>query len=151
MRHFTASRRALRRNRHAAFSLMEMLLVIGLMGILMGVMAVGFGNIFGENEKTVAGMFVNQGIKANLQQYRMNMGSYPTSDEGLKALLEAPDGDKASRWKGPYADTMPKDPWGNPYQYACPGVHNKNSYDIWTMGPDGQDGTADDIGNWEEK
>jgi general secretion pathway protein G len=130
---------------------MEMLLVIGLMGVLMGVMAVGFGNIFGENEKEMAKMFVKQSIKANLMQYRMNMGSYPTTDEGLKALLEAPDGDSSSRWKGPYADTLPKDPWGDAYQYAYPGTHNKNGYDIWSMGPDKQDGTEDDIGNWGDE
>ena len=127
---------------------MEMLLVIGLMGVLMGVLAVGFGNIFGENEKEMAKMFVKQGIKANLMQYRMHMGSYPSTDDGLKALLDAPDNEKASRWKGPYADSVSKDPWGNPYQYCCPGVHNKNGYDIWSMGPDGVDGTDDDIGNW---
>ena len=133
-----------------AFTLMEILLVIGLLGLLMGVMAVGFGNIFGTNEKEIAKMFVDQGVKANLQQYRMHMGSYPTTEEGLNALLEAPEGDKATRWKGPYADKLPKDPWGNPYQYLCPGTHNKNSFDLWSMGPDGQDGTADDIGNWGE-
>lgn len=150
MNHTFSFRRDIRRVRIAAFSLMEMLLVIGLMGVLMGVLAVGFGDIFGQNEKEIAGMFVKHGIKANMQQYRMNMGSYPTSDEGLAVLLNAPDGDKASRWKGPYVDSVPKDPWGNAYQYACPGTHNKTSYDIWSMGPDGQDGTADDIGNWGE-
>ena len=130
---------------------MEMLLVIALMGVLMGVLAVGFGNIFGENEKEMAKMFVRQGIKANLMQYRMNMGGYPTTDEGLKALLDAPDNESAGRWKGPYADALPKDPWGKPYQYACPGVHNKIGYDIWSMGPDKQDGTDDDIGNWGDE
>ncbi|HNX04433.1 MAG TPA: type II secretion system major pseudopilin GspG [Opitutales bacterium] len=144
-----------RRNRSAqrcvkAFTLMEILLVIGLLGLLMGVMAVGFGDIFFQNEQQIARMFVQQGVKANLQQYRMNMGSYPTSDEGLKALMEAPEGDKASRWKGPYADSLPKDPWGHPYEYACPGTHNKTGYDLWSAGPDGQDGTGDDIGNWGE-
>jgi general secretion pathway protein G len=150
MKHSHSFRHDIRRTHTAAFSLMEMLLVIGLMGVLMGVLAVGFGDIFGQNEKEIAGMFVKHGIKANLQQYRMNMGSYPTSEEGLKVLLDAPEGDKAARWKGPYVDTLPKDPWGNPYQYANPGTHNKNGYDIWSMGPDGQDGTADDIGNWGE-
>lgn len=128
---------------------MEMLLVIGLMGVLMGIMALGFGNIFGQNEVEIAGMFVKQSIKPNLMQYRMNMGSYPSTQEGLDVLLYPPEGDKSARWKGPYADSIPKDPWGNPYQYCYPGVHNKTSYDVWSMGPDGQDGTPDDIGNWE--
>ncbi len=146
---FSAHSRRLSGSR--GFTLMEILLVIGLMGMLMGVLAVGFGDIFGQNEKQIAKIFVKQGISTNLQQYRMHMGSYPTTEEGLKALLQAPDNAKASRWMGPYADSIPEDPWGNPYQYVYPGIHNKISYDVWSMGPDGQDGTADDIGNWGDE
>jgi len=133
--------------RKNAFTLMEILLAIALLGVLMGVFAVGFGNIFGTNQIKAAGMFANHSVKPNLMQYRMDMGSYPTTAEGLNALLNPPAGDKASRWKGPYADTISPDPWGNAYQYCSPGVHNKSGYDVWSYGPDGVP-SEDDVGNW---
>ncbi len=135
-------------SRRRAFSLMEILLVLALMGVLMGVLAVGFGNVFGTNQAKGAQMFVNHSIKTNLMQYRMDMGSYPSTEEGLDALLQAPDSEKASRWHGPYADEIPVDPWGNAYQYCFPGVHNATGYDIWSLGPDSVQ-SADDIGNWK--
>jgi general secretion pathway protein G len=92
-------------------------------------------------------MFVQASVKAPLQQYRMHMGSYPSTEEGLNALLDAPGGDKARHWKGPYIDTLPEDPWKNRYQYRFPGQHNPRGYDIWSMGPDGRP-SDDDIGNW---
>ena len=99
----------------------------------------------------VAKMYVNSGLPVPLEVYSMNVGSYPSSAEGLQALVTAPVG-KAARWRGPYIPSDKNefliDPWGNPYQYRYPGIHNKNSYDIWSKGPDGKDGTADDIGNW---
>jgi general secretion pathway protein G len=86
-------------------------------------------------------------------QYKLATGHFPTTEQNLKALIAAPDGE--SGWRGPYlADNIkdvPKDPWGNYYQYQYPGTHNTNSYDCWSMGPDGQNGTADDIGNWSSQ
>ncbi len=88
-------------------------------------------------------------MKTPLVTYRLQMGAYPSTDEGLQALLAAPTG-KADRWRGPYVEgnKIPPDPWGEPYQYKCPGVHNKDGYDLWSKGPDKTDGTDDDIGNW---
>ena len=76
-------------------------------------------------------------------------GDYPSTAEGLQALIAAP-ASKAEQWHGPYfSDSkIPLDPWGEPYVYHYPGVHNPKSYDIYSKGPDKQDGTADDIGNW---
>jgi general secretion pathway protein G len=54
----------------------------------------------------------------------------------------------AKNWNGPYLDDVPKDPWGQPYVYVYPGRHNANGYDLYSIGRDGQDGTADDVGNW---
>ncbi len=136
-----------RTRRRAGFSLMEILLAIALMGIIMSVLVVGFGDVLGANEKKAAEMFVKHSVKPSLTRYRMDMGSYPSSAEGLAVLLNAPSGDKASRWSGPYVDELPNDPWGNPYQYACPGVHNTKGYDLWSQGQDLQS-TEDDIGNW---
>ena len=69
----------------------------------------------------------------------------------LKDLVDKPSDSKlAERWHGPYLDRKsPVDPWDNDYKFAAPGKHNTDSFDIWSIGPDGQDGTDDDIGNWE--
>jgi len=83
------------------------------------------------------------------------MGAYPSTSEGLQALITVPAGN-ADRWRGPYImvkgdqNKILLDPWGNPYQYRYPGIHNTTGYDLWSKGPDGRDGTADDIGNWPE-
>ncbi len=136
-----------RRRSRSGFTLLEILLAIALMIVIAGVMGVGFGNLFEKNQANAADMFVRHGVKANLTQYRMDMGSYPSTADGLAVLLEAPAGEKARRWKGPYADELPDDPWGNPYQYAYPGTRNKTGYDLWSLGPDGIP-SDDDIGNW---
>jgi general secretion pathway protein G len=74
------------------------------------------------------------------------VGGYPTTEQGLKALLQAPRG-TGRRWKGPYIDELPLDPWGRPYGYCCPGEHNRDKYDVWSQGPNGQ-GNGESIGNW---
>ena len=83
-----------------------------------------------------------------LLSYKMGTDHYPTTQQGLMALIQPPAG--VTRWAGPYLKnkTTPLDPWRNPYHYRYPGIHNPNTYDCWSSGPDGIDGTADDIGNW---
>lgn len=136
--------------RTRAFTLIEILIVIALIAILV---AVGVGNldrIFGGQQEKLAGIFVTQTAKIGFQTYKLDLGSYPTSAEGIDALLKAPSG-KEARWKGPYLEEAPLDPWGNPYQYRFPGTKNINAasgYDIWSLGPDGVE-SADDIGNWK--
>ena len=82
--------------------------------------------------------------------YDSSVSSYPSS---LQALLTQPqDLPDPSKWAGPYLDIdIGRDPWGNPYQYACPGSHNPDSFDVWSFGPDGVNGTPDDIGNWTKE
>lgn len=99
-----------------------------------------------------AKIFVNQTARIGLIPYKLDVGSYPSTEEGLKALLRAPLG-KENKWKGPYMDelSMSSDPWGRPYQYRFPGLHNekgKEGFDIWSLGIDGRK-SEDDIGNWE--
>jgi general secretion pathway protein G len=87
-------------------------------------------------------------LEPPLEAYRTTMNSYPPSSPGLAALREPPTG-AGSRWAGPYIKiSIPADPWGRPFRYQSPGRHNPASYDLWSLGPDGLDGTADDIGNW---
>jgi general secretion pathway protein G len=89
---------------------------------------------------------VRAGIKAALDQYQADNGRYPAS---LHELWQSSSNTPA--WHGPYLDPpkSPIDPWGDPYIYHYPGKHNPDSYDLLSAGPDGKEGTADDIGNWQ--
>ena len=89
-------------------------------------------------------------IETALWGFEMHCGRFPTTAEGLAALVTRPPGAPSDCWK-PLLKAIPNDPWGNPYVYACPGVHYPNSYDLYSLGPDGVTGTGgeapDDIGN----
>jgi general secretion pathway protein G len=137
-----------RRVRSAAhgFTLIEVLLVLAILVVLAS-MAVNM--FWGAQEKADRGTAATQvGFYARaLDRYRMDMKKYPAS---LPELVTKPnDAAMQNRWGGPYMDKISKDPWDRDYHYASPGKHNADSFDVWSTGPDGQDGTADDIGNWE--
>lgn len=80
-----------------------------------------------------------------LDDYFQDVGDYPTTEQGLAALTAAPT--KILKWHGPYIKQILKDPWGQQYKYACPGVHNPKGYDLWTANPDVHDSI---IGNWQD-
>jgi general secretion pathway protein G len=103
----------------------------------------------GGDQAQVAHVFVTDSIATPLMAYAHDTGSYPTTAQGLEALITAPAG--VNNWHGPYItiDHPPKDPWGNFYNYACPGVHNPKGYDVWSPGPNGTNGKDSEIiGNW---
>ncbi len=131
------------------FSLLEIVIAIALLALVMGAVISNVEGIFGSSQKNVAEMFVNETVMTPLMQYRLHMGSYPSTEEGLKALYKAPD-KNTQRWQGPYVKSMPEDPWKEAYMYRFPGVKNTNGYDVWSKGPDKTDGTDDDIGNWKK-
>jgi len=94
-----------------------------------------------------------------LNSYQQSVGEFPTTQQGLQALRTPPaDFPKSKKWQGPYLNPevskhplnleLPLDPWGNPYHYRSPGIHHPDRFDVWSVGPDGVDGTADDIGIW---
>lgn len=134
----------------SAFTLLEILVALAILGLLVGLAVVKTDTIFGGAQVTTAKLFVNESMATPLTTYRLQMGDYPTTAEGIQALITAPQG-KAERWHGPYIQARggkePLDPWGRPYQYRYPGTHNKNSYDLFSYGPDGTE-SDDDIGNW---
>jgi len=93
-------------------------------------------------------------LGAALDAYRLDVGRYPTTEEGLAALVSAPAGAEAGRWKGPYLRKrgIPADPWTHPYRYQSPGMANPGSYDLESYGADGQpggEGDNADIRSWE--
>lgn len=138
-------------SRPAGFTLLEILVVLAILGLLAGLAITNSDKIFGQGQEAVAKVFVRDSLKTSLVRYRIDLGDYPSTAEGMQALLAAPAG-KADRWRGPYIDAPgnrpPVDPWGEPYQYRYPGVKNKGGYDLFSKGPDKTEGTEDDLGNW---
>jgi len=118
-------------------TLIEILVVLVLIGIVMGILG---GNFIGRGEKAkadAARIEIGQ-IGQSLDLYKLETGRYPSSSEGLQALIASPAG--ATNWNGPYwkKSTIPKDPWGNDYRYTSPG--QKGAYDIVSLGADGKEG-----------
>lgn len=135
----------------SAFTLLEILVTLAIIGLLAGLAISNSDKIFGQSQEAVARVFVRDALKTSLVRYRIDLGDYPTTSEGIAALIVAPAG-KAERWRGPYIDVaggkVPTDPWGEPYRYRYPGTKNKGGFDLYSVGPDKNDGSEDDIGNW---
>ncbi len=134
-----------------AFTLLEILVVLAIIGLLVGLVVSNTDKIFGQSQEAVARLFVRDSMKTPLVRYRIDLGDYPSTTEGLAALVAAPNGGN-DKWRGPYLDVtggkLPADPWGQPYEYRYPGVKNPGGYDLYSRGPDKTADTADDIGNW---
>jgi len=138
-----------RRPRRApGFTLTEILIAIALIVVIVSVTVANYSSIIGRGQTSAARVFVSSEIDMILTSYRLDTGNYPTTEQGLRALLTAPENVKG--WNGPYFKnpTLPLDPWQHEYHYAYPGIHNPKGYDCWSDGPDGVSGNADDIGNW---
>ena len=129
------------------FTLLELLVVLVILGLLVGVVAPRFFGQVGKSETQIAAAQI-RALEDALDQYRLDMGGYPTTEQGLAALNAQPAG--STRWRGPYLRKgVPSDPWGNPYQYRSPGEHGE--VDLFSLGRDGQPGgtgDAADITNW---
>jgi general secretion pathway protein G len=135
------------RTRQSGFTLLELLVVMVIIGLLAGYVGPKYFAQIGKSEIKTAKAQIDSLDKA-LAQYRIDTGHYPTTEQGLAALVTKPQNE--AKWEGPYlAKGVPLDPWGNPYQYKSPGEHG--DVDILSFGKDGQPGgTAEnaDITNW---
>jgi general secretion pathway protein G len=133
------------RKKHG-FTLVEILLVVTIIGILA---ALVIPKIVGRGDQARverAKADIKGGLKTTLGMYEVDTGTYPRT---LQDLITQPSDVK--NWHGPYFDppAIPEDPWSHPYQYVYPGRRNTTGYDLYSLGPDDQDGTQDDIGNWD--
>jgi len=132
-----------------AFTLIELLLVLVILTALAAVVVPKFTKRSEQARITAARTDIAV-IGGQLDAFEIDTGRYPTTEEGLVALLEQPS--DVTVWNGPYFTRgMPKDPWGNPYIYKCPGDNNTSGYDLSSYGPNGQEGGDDDIDNWSER
>jgi len=131
-----------------AFTLIEVLLVLIILVILGSLAA----NVFTgtQDQANVKSTIIQIGfIEGAIDRYRLEMNRYPGK---LEDLWEEPsDSDEAQRWGAAYMEKVGEDNWGNAYQYNSEGEKNSKKYDLWSYGPDGEDGTEDDIGNWEDE
>ena len=130
-----------------AFTLMEVLLAIALISMLAFLVVGNLGKFMTDSQTNIAKSMVSDAFAVPMMSFKLSVGRYPTTEEGVKALETAPDS-LGERWKGPYVRNLPLDPWGNPFQYRFPAQKSKDGYDLWSNGPDGQPDTEDDIGNW---
>lgn len=136
--------------RSAGFTLIEIMVVVIILGILAAIVA---PNVIGRIDDAQITRVNSdlRGIENALKFYRLDNFAYPTSEQGLEALVTRPSDPNIRNWKpGGYIDRMPKDPWGNPYLYLNPGNHGE--VDVYSLGRDGRpggEGLDADIGNWE--
>ena len=131
----------------SGFTLLELLVVMVIIGLLAGVVAPRYFAQVGKSQSKAARAQISS-LEQALDQFRIDMGRYPTTAEGLSALNAAPSGE--SGWAGPYLrKVIPLDPWGRPYVYVQPGTHGE--IDLYTNGKDGQPGGSQDnadVTNW---
>jgi general secretion pathway protein G len=134
----------------AGFTLIEIMVVVVIIGLLAAMIAPQIMNRLSQAEVTRARQDI-RAIETALNVYRLDNYRYPTTDEGLTALVTNPGEAAAPNWqRGGYLKSVPLDPWRRPYLYLNPGQHGE--FDIYTLGADGQDGGEDnniDIGNWD--
>ena len=123
-------------------SLIEIMVVITLIGLVTAAIGVA---VMGQLTKGQSDSASNQAyeIAKSMELYKLQNGSYPTTSQGITVLATPPKGK-------PIMDSVPKDPWGNEYIYVNPGQKNPSKFDIRSKGPDGQEGTEDDVGNWKD-
>jgi general secretion pathway protein G len=130
------------------FTLVELLVVLVIIGLLAALVGPKLFPKLGKGKQAAAKAQIEL-LEQAMDQFRLDVGQYPTTQEGLNALVANPGG--SERWEGPYLKKgLPNDPWGKPYQYQCPGTHSE--YDLFSYGRDGSpggEGEDKDVNSWE--
>lgn len=146
-----------RNQRRSAFTLIELLMVAAILAVLaaFAVPALMKSGTRAKEDLAKAAIGRNGPIAKAMDTFRFDVGRYPDSSEGLAALYEIPSGidEDSGRWNGPYMKgTIEEllDSWQQPYEYRSPGEFNEDSYDLWSVGADSNEGTDDDLKNWRE-
>lgn len=137
------------KTKNKGFSLIELLVVLAILGLLAGLVGPQVLKFLGSSKTKTAKLQIED-LGAALDLYRLEVGRYPNASEGIVALVAQPSG--AGNWNGPYLKKkdIPKDPWGNDYQYRFPGENG--AYDLFSLGADnaeGGDGESRDVVSWE--
>ena len=137
----------------AGFTLIEIMAVVLIIGLLSTLVGVAIFPQIDKSRVNAARAQIKM-LDAALETYRMDSARFPSTDQGLEALIVEPSEARNYQPGGYLRERrIPNDPWGNPFQYEAPGQNNPHSYDIWSWGADGQaggDGIDEDIGNWRE-
>src|SRR3984885_7478233 len=138
IRRASVMRKSRRGGTEAGFPLLELLVVIAILGLLIGLVAPAALRQLGGARISVAKQSVER-LGSVLDIYKLDIGGYPTSDQGLRALVEQPTG--VATWNGPYVKgNVPVDPWNRPYSYANPSTRAGHDYDLCSLGPNGAGG-----------
>jgi general secretion pathway protein G len=141
-----------KRQKESGFSLVELMVVVFIMGLLATLIIVNVAPVGDRSRVTKAQADISN-LENALEQYSLDLYTYPSTDQGLAALSSPPAGIDATLYRpGGYIRRVQNDPWGNPYQYAFPGTRSGGRFDVFSLGADGQpggEGNNADIGNWD--
>ncbi|MDR0705205.1 MAG: type II secretion system major pseudopilin GspG [Planctomycetaceae bacterium] len=132
------------------FTLIEVLIVLFIILALASTAVVAYQGRLARVKVDQTLLYIKT-LSGAIESYQIDVGRFPTTEQGLSALLNPPsDLSNPAKWSGPYLkDNAPtEDTWGAPYQYVCPGTRTRDGFDVWSLGPDGNNNTDDDIGNW---
>lgn len=142
-----AARRA---SASAGFTLIEIMVVVVILGILAATIIPQFMGTTHDAKVGTAKANIAE-LESAVERFYIHMDRHPTTEEGLKVLVEPPTGEE-KKWRGPYIKMLRPDPWGNPFQYRSPGTRHATTFDLWSRGADGVDGgesEGEDVGNWQ--
>ena len=128
-----------RRLAESGFTLLELLVVLAILGLLIGLVAPAVLRQLGAAKEKIAYQSIER-LGSILDMYKLDVGTYPTTEQGLQSLITRPPG--ITRWNGPYlkGGTVPEDPWGRPYLYSNPSQRPGRDYDLYSLGPTGRPG-----------